>query len=163
MPTLGSIISDNSPSILKICVPILLQISWIFQNIPNFLHLDGFEESYGQIIKKIRNQKNVNLSKSWNLTFFQDKISDFFFIPVVQEYLNEISPTLHGPNKLKTSGKPLRIADLQPPASGQDKPDTLYILYLWEYYMTGCTHDQRLRTMMLRRSNKILFFNILSA
>ena len=106
-------------------MPILLQISWIFQNIPNFLHLDGFEESYGQIIKKIGNQKNVNLSKSWNLTFFQDKISELFFIPVVQEYLNEIPPTLHGPNKLKTSGKPLRIADLQTPASGQDNPATL--------------------------------------
>ena len=60
-------------------MPILLQISWIFQNIPNFLHLDGFEESYGQIIKKIGNQKNVNLIKSWNLTFFQDKISELFF------------------------------------------------------------------------------------
>ena len=60
-------------------MPILLQISWIFQNIPNFLHLDGFEESYGQITKKIGNQKNVNLSKSWNLTFFQDKISELFF------------------------------------------------------------------------------------
>ena len=52
----------------------------------------------------------------------------FFFIPVVQEYLNEISPTLNGPNKLKTSGKPLKIVDLQPPSSGQDKPDTLYII-----------------------------------
>ena len=106
-------------------MPILLQISWIFQNIPNFLHLDGFEESYAQITKKIGNQKNVNLSKSWNLTFFQGKISDFFFIPVVQECLNEISPTLHGPNNLKTSGKPLRIVDLQLPAPGQDNPATL--------------------------------------
>ena len=33
---------------------------------------------------------------------------------------------MHVPNKLKISGKPLRIADLQPPASGQDKPDPLY-------------------------------------
>ena len=47
---------------------------------------------------------------------------------MVQEYLNEIAPTLHGPNKLKTLGKPLRIADLQPPSSGQDNPATLYIL-----------------------------------
>ena len=47
---------------------------------------------------------------------------------MVQEYLNEIAPTIYGPNKLKTSRKPLRIADLQPPASGQDKPDTLYIV-----------------------------------
>ena len=46
---------------------------------------------------------------------------------MVEEYLNEIPPTIYGPNKPKTSGKPLRIADLQPPVSGQDKPDTLYI------------------------------------
>ena len=57
--------------------------------------------------------------------FLGDNISELFFIPVVQEYLNEIAPTIYGPNKPKTSGKPLRIADLQPPASGQDKPDTL--------------------------------------
>ena len=47
---------------------------------------------------------------------------------MVQEYLNEIAPTLHGPNKLKTSGKPLGIADNQTPASGQDNPATLYLL-----------------------------------
>ena len=58
--------------------------------------------------------------------FFRIRFLNFFFIPVVQEYLNEITPTLNGPNKLKSSGKPQRIADLQPPASGQDK---LYVLY----------------------------------
>ena len=58
--------------------------------------------------------------------FFRTIFLNFFFIPVVQEYLNEIAPTIYGPNKLKTSGKPLRIADLQPPASGQDNPATLY-------------------------------------
>ena len=57
--------------------------------------------------------------------FFKIRFLSFFFIPVVQEYLNEIAPTIYGPNTLKTSRKPLRIADLQPPASGQDKPDTL--------------------------------------
>ena len=36
-------------------------------------------------------------------------------------------PTLNGPNKPKTSGKLLRIADLQWPASGQNKPDTLIV------------------------------------
>jgi len=44
---------------------------------------------------------------------------------LVQDYLNEISPTFYGPNKPKTSGKSLRIPDLQPPASNHDKPDTL--------------------------------------
>ena len=57
--------------------------------------------------------------------FFRMIDLNFFFIPVVQEYLNEIAPTIYGPNKLKTSGNPLRIADLQTPASGQDNPATL--------------------------------------
>ena len=52
---------------------------------------------------------------------------NFFFIPMVQEYLNEISPTIYGPNKPKTSGKPLRIPDLQTPASNHYKPATLYV------------------------------------
>ena len=55
---------------------------------------------------------------------------NFFFIPMVQEYLNEISPTIYGPNKPKTSGKPLRIPDLQTPASNHYKPATLYNLRL---------------------------------
>ena len=50
-----------------------------FPNIPNFLYLDGFEETYGQKTKNIGNQKNANLSKSWNLTFFDDEISKLFF------------------------------------------------------------------------------------
>ena len=49
---------------------------------------------------------------------------------MVQEYLNEISPTIYGPNKPKTSGKPLRIPDLQTPAANHDKPATLYIYEL---------------------------------
>ena len=47
---------------------------------------------------------------------------------MVQEYLNEISPTIYDPNKPKTSGKPVIIPDLQPPASYHDKPATLYIV-----------------------------------
>ena len=50
-----------------------------FPNIPNFLYLDGFEETYGQKTKNIGNQKNANLSKSWYLTFFDDEISKLFF------------------------------------------------------------------------------------
>ena len=55
---------------------------------------------------------------------------------MVQEYLNEISPTLHGPNKIKTSGKLPRIVNLQSPASGQDNPATLYI-YLCRSKLTA--------------------------
>ena len=48
---------------------------------------------------------------------------------MVQEYLNEISPTIYGPNKPKTLGKPLKIPDLQTPASNHYKPATLYIVH----------------------------------
>ena len=61
-----------------------LNISWY--DIPNFLHLDSFEESYGQITKKLEIRKIPlwanNLFRGW------------------------------GPSKQNTSGKPLRIADL---------------------------------------------------
>ena len=58
---------------------------------------------------------------------FEDKISPLILIPVVQEYQNENSPTFNGPNKPKTSGKPIIIvADLQPTVSTRDKPESLY-------------------------------------
>ena len=56
LSTLDSIISDISPSILKILEPILLQISWIFQNTPNIFYLDGFEGSNEQKIKNVEDQ-----------------------------------------------------------------------------------------------------------
>ena len=37
----------------------------------------------------------------------------------------------YGPKKPTTPWKPLRIAYLQPPASGQDKLDTLYVICRW--------------------------------
>ena len=43
LPTLVLIILYIYLLILKILVLILLQISWIFQKTPNFLHLDDFE------------------------------------------------------------------------------------------------------------------------
>ena len=86
-----------------------------------------------------------------------DNISELFFIPVVQEYLNEIAPTLNGPNKLKTSGKPQRIADLQPPASGQDKPDTLSVdvTLHWLHWVPHkkVTRDSRLQDNMQTITN----------
>ena len=78
-------------------MPILLQISWIFQNIPNFLHLDGFEESYGQVTKNIGNKKNANFEKILKSDLFC--LSDFwtiFLILVVQKYQYENFPTLNG-------------------------------------------------------------------
>ena len=66
LPTLGSIISGISPSILKILVLILLQIFWSFLNSPNILNLHVFQTCYGQ--NHIR--KYAILSQPWNLTFF---------------------------------------------------------------------------------------------
>ena len=75
---------------------------------------------------KTKKSENVSILANPDIwPFFRIRFLNLIIIHVVQEYLNEIAPTLNGPNKLKTSGKPQRIADLQPPASGQDKPDTL--------------------------------------
>ena len=92
-----------------------------FLNFSKHTHLfrfGWFEESYGQITKKLEIQKMWLWANTEIWPFFRIGFQNFLFISVVQEYLNEISPTLHGPNKLKTSGNPLRIADLQLPASG---------------------------------------------
>ena len=70
LPTLASIISGISSSISKIFVLILLQISWIFQSIPNFLHFDDSEGRYGQKSENQEIIKFANLSQPWNLTFF---------------------------------------------------------------------------------------------
>ena len=78
LPTLGSIISDISWTILQILVPLLLQISWIFQNTPNIYNFDDFEGSYGQRIKKLDIEKYAILSQPWNWTFFEDEIFHFF-------------------------------------------------------------------------------------
>ena len=76
-------------------------------------------------LKKLKSEKMPLWANPEILPFFRIRFLNLIIIPVVQEYLNEISPTLQGPNKLKTSGKPLRIADKQTPASGQDSPATL--------------------------------------
>ena len=73
---------------------------------------------------KIHKSENMPIWDTPNL-FLKVRFLHFFFIPVVQQYLNEISPTIYGPNKPKTSGKPLRIPDLQTPALYHDKPATL--------------------------------------
>ena len=49
----------------------------------------------------------------YNITFFEDEISELFFILMAQKYQYEISPTFIGPSKLSTAlGKHLRMADL---------------------------------------------------
>ena len=75
---------------------------------------------------KIHKSENVNFEATLKSNLFsKDKIFKKLVLPVVQDYLNEILVTIYGPNKPKTSGKPLRIPDLQPPASNKDKQDTL--------------------------------------
>ena len=58
LPTLGSITSDISSTILQILVPILLQISWIFQNTPNIYNLMVLKEVMD---KKQKNQTSENM------------------------------------------------------------------------------------------------------
>ena len=78
LPTLRSIISDISSTILQILVPILLQISWIFQNTPNIYNLMVLKGVMDKKPKKSDNGKYAILSQPWNLTFFQDEIFQFF-------------------------------------------------------------------------------------
>ena len=58
---------------------------------------------------------------------------------MVQKYQNEISPIVYNGKKLKTSGKLLKIPDLQPPDWGQPYWMTLYeslkINYKWKCYL----------------------------
>ena len=78
LPTLGSIISDISSIILQILVPILLQISWIFQNTPNIYNLMILKEVMEKKTEKSVSRKYAILSQPWNLTFFDDKIFQLF-------------------------------------------------------------------------------------
>ena len=59
-------------------------------------------------------RKYANLSKSGNLTFFED-FTTFFLIPKAQEYQNEKTPNLKGQKTVKASGKLQKIPHLQPP------------------------------------------------
>ena len=78
LPTLGSIISDISWTILQILVPILLQISWIFQNTPNIYNLMVLKRVMDKKPKKSDIRKYAILSQPWDLTFFEDEIFEFF-------------------------------------------------------------------------------------
>ena len=78
LPTMESIISGISPLIWVIFVPILLKISWIYQNTPYIFNLDGFEGSYWRKTKKLKMRKFANLSHPWNLTFFGYEIFQLF-------------------------------------------------------------------------------------
>ena len=78
-PSLASIISDNFQSILKILLPILLQISWIFWKPLHFLSLHGFVGSYGYVMKKIRNQKKCQFKPNLKSNlFWACDISSYF-------------------------------------------------------------------------------------
>jgi len=78
LPTLGSIILDISSKILQIIMPILLQISWIFQNTPNIYNLMVLKGVMDKKLKKSDNGKYAILSQPWNLTFFENEIFKLF-------------------------------------------------------------------------------------
>ena len=70
LPNLSSIFLVISWSILKICVPILVKISWIILNTSTFLYFVVFEWSYA------RNKENLHFRKLANLS--HPKKSSFF-------------------------------------------------------------------------------------
>ena len=103
VPTLSSNFSVISWSILKILVPILVQISWILWNTPSFLNFDVFEWSYG------RNKENLQF-RNWriwatpeNLPFLKMKFIHFFLIPMDQKYQNESAPIFCYAKSTKTA------------------------------------------------------------
>ena len=78
LPTLCSIISDVSSTILQFFLPILLQFSWIFENTPNIYDLMVLNGVMDKKPKKSDIGKYAILSQPWNLTFFEDEIFKFF-------------------------------------------------------------------------------------
>ena len=78
LPTLGSIISDISSTILQILVPILLQISRIFQNTPNIYNLMVLKEVMDKKTEKSDIRKYAILSQPCNLTFFDNEFFQLF-------------------------------------------------------------------------------------
>ena len=70
LPTLSSIILDISSTILQILVPILLQISWIFQNTPNFCNLMVLKGVMDKKNKKSDIRKYANLKPTLKFNLF---------------------------------------------------------------------------------------------
>ena len=131
LPTLGSIFSDISSTILQILVPILLQFSWIFQNTPNNYNLMVLKGVMDKKQKKSDIGKYAILSQPWNLTFFQDEIFQFFLNHMVQKYQNEIPPIFYYGISTKTNEKDLKIPNLQPPDWKSPYWMTLYVSPDW--------------------------------
>ena len=125
VPTLSSIFSVISWSILKILVPILVQISWILWNTPSFLNFDVFEWSYGRNKENLQFRKLANLSHPWKSSFFEDEIYPLFSY----SYGSNIPKWKCAHNllckKYKNCSKLIKIAVLQPPDWIQRKKNTL--------------------------------------
>ena len=93
VPTLSSIFSVISWSILKILVPILVQISWILWNTPSFLNFDVFEWSYGRNKENLQIRKWANLSHPWKSSFFKIwNLSTFFLFLWIKSTKMKVRP-----------------------------------------------------------------------
>ena len=93
VPTLSSIFSVISWSILKILVPILVQISWILWNTPSFLNFDVFEWSYGRKKENLQFRKWANLSHPWKSSFFKIwNLSTFFLFLWIKSTKMKVRP-----------------------------------------------------------------------
>ena len=115
LPTSGLIISDILWTILLILLPILLQISWIFQNTPNFCNLMVL---MGVMEKKTKNQTTENMPFWANpeiQPFLKMRFFNFFLNHMVQKYQNEISPIFYYGISAKTNEIDLKIPNIQPP------------------------------------------------
>ena len=80
LPTLGLIISAISSTILQILVPILLQISWIFQNTPNIYNLMVLKGVMDKKTKKSDIRKYANLKPTLKFYLFWGQVFSTFFL-----------------------------------------------------------------------------------
>ena len=93
LPTLSSIFSVISWSILKILVPISVQISWILWNTPSFLNFDVFEWSYGRNKENLQFRKLANFSQPRKSSFFwRWNLSTFFLFLWIKSTKMKVRP-----------------------------------------------------------------------
>ena len=128
LPTLSSIFSVISWSILKILVPILVQIFWILWNTHSFLNFDVLNEAMEER-RKISNSENGPIwATPENLPFLKYEIYLLFSYSYGSKVPKWKCAHILLCKKSKNCLKLHTIADLQPPDWIQRKKTTLYVI-----------------------------------
>ena len=150
-----SIFSVISWSIYKILVPILVQISWIFQNTPSFSNFDVFEWSYAENGPIWATPENLPFFKNENHLFSYSYVSkvpkwNCAYILLCKKYKNSL--------------KLLNIADIQPPVWIQRKKHPVFTVTKWWSGMTSSPNSALVLRCILKahKLSKLLASNFLT-